>query len=135
MIRFALVCCLVLGSYACTVPVLDKTVKDPAAAWTRLKQHRDSLAQGFKSEDWETADRRATQLSRVAGDLVRVSPALPANGLAEVKSAVRDLTRVGRQLSDAARSKNSSRVPELLQRVDYFIDTIGAKYPKGALQK
>jgi hypothetical protein len=144
MIRLALIGWLVL-SYVGAVhahpehggeepppAIWDKTVKDPATAWTRLQQHRDKVIQSFESKAWEKAEELAPQLSLVAGDLVRVSTGLDAAARAQLRDLVRDLGTAGHRLGEAARSKDFSRVPELLQRVNYFVDTIGAKYVKGS---
>jgi hypothetical protein len=121
------------GGHGAPPAVANDAVKNPAAAWSRLQSHRDSLAQSFDAQEWEDAARLSTELPAVAGDLVRVSSALPEKDLAQVKASVRDLTKAGRQLTEAATAKDSARVPELIQRVNFVIGKIGEKYPEGTL--
>jgi hypothetical protein len=122
------------GAEEATPSVWDETVRDPATAWLRLKEHRDTLAKSVASEDWEAAATLGAQLSPVAGDLVRVSSGLPPEALATLRSGVRDLSVTGRQLGYAARAGRGKRVADLLSRVDLYMRTIAEKYPEGILE-
>jgi hypothetical protein len=122
------------GAAETTPPVWDETVRDPATAWLRLKEHRDTLATRVASEDWEAAAKLGPQLSQVAGDLVRVSSDLPPEALETLRSGVRDLSVTGRQLGNAARAGKGQRVADLLSRVDLYMKAIAQKYPRGILE-
>jgi len=114
-------------------PPINTSVPDPATAWRRLQQHRDKLAESVSAGNWETAARLGGELRTVAGDLVQASRDLPPDTYTAIVSAAQDLSATGRQIANAATAKKAPRAFQLLEQVNFQLNVIAEKYPKGVL--